>query len=98
MFQNCIYEFICEQSCADHHCVRGCDHGADVSGRNHDLSCLVTVSVTDDRPIDCLKCDGKANRRHFRRCSPQFGNLADSNQHEFRVLTISRCAGGCPRW
>jgi len=46
MFNNCIYEFVCEQSCADRHCVRGCDYGADVVDRNHDCSCLVTVSVT----------------------------------------------------
>jgi len=31
MFNNCSYEFVCEQSCADHHCMRGCDHGADVA-------------------------------------------------------------------
>jgi len=65
MFNNCIYEFVCDRSCADHHCVRGYDHGADIAGRNHDCSCLVThLSVTDD--IDCLKCDGKAHRRHLR--------------------------------
>jgi len=94
MFNSCIYEFVCEQSCADHHCVRGCDHGADVAGRNHDCSCLLTVSVTDD--VDCLKRDRKAHRRHLRRGSPQLGNLADSSQREFRVITIRRCAGGRP--
>jgi len=36
MFNNCIYEFVCKLSCADHHCVKRCDHGAKV------------VSVTDD--------------------------------------------------
>jgi len=71
MFNNCICEFVCEQSCSDHHCVRGCDHGADVAGRNHDCSCLLTVSVTDD--VDCLKRDGEAHRRHLRRGSPQLG-------------------------
>jgi len=77
------------------HCVRGCDHGADVAGRSHDCSCLVTVSVTDD--IDCLKRDGKAQRRHLRRGTPQLGNQADSNQREVRVLTIPRCDGSRPR-
>jgi len=77
MFDNCIYEFVCEQSCADQHCMRRCDHGA-VAGHNHDCSCLVKVSVTDD--INCLKRDGKAHRRHLRRGSPQLGNQADSNQ------------------
>jgi len=57
MFSNCIYEFVCEQSCADHHCVRGCDHGADVAGRNHDCSCLLTESLTDD--VHCLERDEK---------------------------------------
>jgi len=75
MFDKCIYEFVREQSCADQHCVSGCDHGADVAGRNPDCSYLVTVSVTDD--IDCLKRDGKAHRRHLRRGSPQLSNLAD---------------------
>jgi len=84
----CIYEFVCQQSCADQHCVRVCDHGADVAGRNHDCSCLLTVSLTD----------GKVHRRHLRRGSPQLANLADSNQREFRVLPIPRCAGGRPRW
>jgi len=60
MFSNCIYEFVCEQSCADRHCVRGCDHGADVAGRNNDCSCLLTVSATDD--VDCSKRDGKPHR------------------------------------
>jgi len=40
------------------------------------------VTATDD--VDCLKRDGKARRRHVRRGSPQLGNLADSNQREFR--------------
>jgi len=83
MFNNCIYEFVCEQSFTDHHCVRGCDPGADVAGRNHDLSCLLTVCATDD--VDCLKRDDKAHRRHLRRGSLQLGNLADSNQREFGV-------------
>jgi len=96
MFNNCIYEFVSEQSCADHHYVRGCDHGADVAGRNRDCSCLVTVSITDD--VDCLKSDGKAHRRHLRRGSSQLGNQADSNRREYRVFTISRCAGGHRRW
>jgi len=69
MFNSCIYEFVCEQSCADRPCVRGCDHGADVAGRNHDCSCLLTVSLTDD--VDCLQRDGKTHRRHLRRRSPQ---------------------------
>jgi len=96
MFNNCIYEFVCEQSCADQHCVRGCDHGADIAGRNHACSCLVTVSATDD--VDCLKRDGKAHRRHLRRGSAQLGNLAHSSQRAVCVLTIPRCAGGRPRW
>jgi len=91
-----LYQFVCERSCADQHCVRGCDHGADVAGHNNDCSCLVTVSVTDD--IDCLKRDGKAHRRHLRRGSPQLCNQADNNQREFRVLTIPRCAGSHRRW
>jgi len=41
MFNNCIYEFVCEQSCADHHCVIGCDHCADVAGPNHNMTVLV---------------------------------------------------------
>jgi len=130
VFNSCIYEFVGEQSCAGHHCVRGCDHGADVAGRKRDCSCLVTVSVTGrdghetlkpetetrrrcvSRPsrdrdvetettslvtddVDCLKRDGEA---HLRRGSQQLGSLADSNQREFGVLTIPRCAGGRPGW
>jgi len=48
--------------CADHCCVKGCKHCADVASRNHDCSCLLTVSVTGD--ADCLKRDGKAHHRH----------------------------------
>jgi len=90
MFNNCVNEFVCEQSCADRRCVRGCDHGADVAGRNHDCSCLLTVSLTDD--VNSLKRDEKAHCRHLRRGSPQLGNLAASVQREFLsvIMRIDR--------
>jgi len=52
MFNNCNYELVRERSCADHHCVRGCDHGAEVAGRNHDRSYLVTVNKIRTKVIN----------------------------------------------
>jgi len=73
-----------EQSCSDQHCVRGCDHGADVAGRNHDCSYLATVSLTDD--IDCLKRDGKAHRQHLRRGVQKVSILNYLILHYFDII------------